>query len=85
MTEEEIIKKFNELKNENELIRKELSELKQHIINVEVEVFFPIAQAEMADKTIKRRITLNGVVSNIVKSITEKTKEDKKIKIELAR
>lgn len=40
-------------------------ELERKVQNVEVEVFSPIAEAEMPDKSIKKRITLKGAVSSM--------------------
>lgn len=55
-------KKFKAMQNE-------IKQLKQDVHNLKVEVYMPIAEAEMPDGKIKQRVTLQGVVRTIYKKI----------------
>ena len=53
--------------------------IKQDLTNLNVEVFQPIAEAQMPTGGIQKRLTLMGAVKMIMDSVMAKSKEKSKI------
>ena len=50
-------------------VEERLAELEQRMANVEIELLFPMAEAEMPDHKIVKRLTMRGAMEKLYKRI----------------